>query len=100
MRKIIFHLETGYVGMESTEYGLYPDDVTDEELNEDAWHRAIQHAETYGIYPESDLENFSSEEMEDVDTDSYSYNIDGWWEDYDPAEHDDLVAGGGEWQWL
>lgn len=97
MRKIIFHLETGYAGMDSTENGLYPDDVTDEELNEDTWQRAIQHAESYGIYPESDLENFTSEEMEDVDTDSYSSNIEGWWEDYDPEKHDGLAVG--KWVW-
>ena len=55
MRKIIFHLSTGFAGMDATDNGSYPDDVTTEELDNDAWQRAIQHAESYGIYPDSDL---------------------------------------------
>ena len=67
MRKIIFHLSTGFAGMDSTDNGSYPDDVTDEELDDDAWQRAIQHAESYGIYPDSDLEDISDEDMAELE---------------------------------
>jgi hypothetical protein len=103
MRKIIFHLETGECGSEGTENGLFPDDVTDERLNDEAWQRAVQHAESYGIYPESDLEDCSTQDYEELvqsgEIDNYSSNVEGWWEDYDPEQHDMLVPGGGEWNW-
>lgn len=103
MRKIIFHLSTGFAGMDATDNGSYPDDVTTEELDNDAWQRAIQHAESYGIYPDSDLEDISAEDYDHLvqsgDADNYTDNIDGWWEDYDPEKHDGLVAGGGNWEW-
>lgn len=103
MRKIIFHLSTGFAGMNATDNGSYPDDVTTEELDNDAWHLALEHASFYGVYPESDLEGISDEDMaeleENGDADNYTDNIDGWWEDYDPEKHDGLVAGGGKWSW-
>lgn len=103
MRKIIFHLSTGYAGMDSTDNGTYPDDVTTEELYNEAWQMAVEHAASYGVYPLSDLEGISDEDMaeleENGDDDNYTDNIDGWWEDYDPEKHDGLVAGGGEWKW-
>ena len=103
MRKIIFHLSTGFAGMNATDNGSYPDDVTDKELNDDAWQHAIQHAEFYGIYPYSDLEDISLEDYDHLvqsgDIDNYSSNVEGWWEDYDPEKHDGLVAGGGNWEW-
>lgn len=97
MRKIIFFAHTGYAGMDSVDNGLYPDDVTDEELNDDAWHHALDNAEAYGIYPTPD--DFEYDEDEDDYGDQYSDNIEGWWEDYDPEKHDGLVCGGGEWVW-
>lgn len=103
MRKIIFHLSTGYAGMDSTDNGTYPDDVTEEELNDDAWQMAVEHASSYGVYPETDLEGVSDEDMAELEEsgeiDNYTNNIEGWWEDYDPKKHDGLVVGGGEWKW-
>lgn len=103
MRKIIFHLSTGFAGMNSTVNGSYPDNVTDEELDDHAWHLALEHASSYGVYPSSDLEGISDEDMaeleENGDVDNCTDNIDGWWEDYDPEKHDGLVAGGGNWNW-
>jgi hypothetical protein len=99
MRKIIFHFETGSCGSEGTEAASFPDNVTEEELNIEAWERAIQHAESYGIYPESDLAFYSDEELAEIDDNDYSSGIEGWWEDYNPEKHDGLVPGGGEWQW-
>jgi hypothetical protein len=99
MRKIIFHLETGSCGSEGIEAASFTDNVTEEELNIEAWERAIQHAEAYGIYPESDLDSYSDEELAEINEEDYSGNIEGWWEDYNPKKHDGLVPGGGEWQW-
>ena len=102
MRKIIFHLSTGYAGMDETENGVFPDDITSEELDDEAWLRAVDHAESYGIYPYSDIADYSEEEMAEIEEDgcdNYSDNIDGWWEDYDPEKHDMLKPGGGKWGW-
>ena len=96
MRKITFKYNTGYCGMDGVDVIEYPDDVTDEELDMDAWTGAVQHAESYGIYPEEDREIYEEEDAE-VDDDSYSHNIEGSWEDYDPEKHDQLKPGGGKW---
>jgi len=90
MRKIYFTYDTGYVGMESHEVVEYPDDVTDLELADAAWQGALDHAESYGIYPPSD-EDFDEDGFEKETEDSPCYsgdNIDGFWEEYDPAKHD------------
>jgi hypothetical protein len=100
MRKIIFHLEVGYAGMDATDNGLFSDNITDEELDQEAWERAVQHAESYGFYPYSYEQEYDEEyDDQEEDGDQYSDNIEGWWEDYDPEKHDGLVSGGGEWVW-
>lgn len=102
MRKIIFHLLAGFAGMDATENAVYPDDVADDELHEDAWQRALHHAEMYGAYPTSDLDELSEQEIDELtqsgEIDNYTDNIEGWWEDYDPEKHD-MLAVGGEWEW-
>lgn len=52
------------------------------------------HAEMYGIYPENCRPDDLDEE--DDDGDSYSDNIEGYFEDYDPEKHDGLRVGGDE----
>ena len=100
MRKIIFHLDAGFAGMDGTENGTYNDDVTVQELDAEAWERAVQHAESYGVYPEEDKpDDWNEDDEGGWNSDQYSHNIEGWWEDYDPEKHDGLVAGGGEWDW-
>jgi hypothetical protein len=102
MRKIIFKYETGSCGSEGIEYQEYPDDVTEEQLNNEAWVGAVEHAAAYGIYPDSDLESISEEDLAELeesgDIDNYSSGIEGWWEDYDPEKHDMLKPGGGTWE--
>lgn len=92
MKKIVFFLHTGYVGMESVEFCEYDDDVTDEQLDQEAWMFALQNAESYGIYPESDRE-INGELGEEFD-DSYSYNIEGSWKIYDPKKHNGYTVSG------
>ena len=91
MRKIVIGMHTGYCGMDSWEFYEVPDDVTDTELNDFAWDLAKQHAESFGIYPTNEFEG-TDEEWEEV-SDSYSYNIDGWFEEYNPEKHDRHRAG-------
>lgn len=96
MRRIVFTYHTGYCGMDGHDFRVYPHDVTDDELHDDAWEGALSNAETYGIYPYPD--DFSEDEDEGPEcgqSDSYSYNIEGYWEDFDYEKHEGLVAGGG-----
>ncbi len=96
MRKIIFHYSVGFAGMDGNDARAYPDDVTEDALNRDAWEGALFHAESYGYYPEEDTP-FDHDD-EDEDSDCYTHGIEGSWEDYDPEKHDELVPGGGEWE--
>lgn len=94
-RLIVFSLGTGYAGMDSHDFEVFPDDVTEDELSEEAWQRAIQHAESYGIYPRSDYADDEDISDEELDGEEYSDNIGGSWEDFDPKKHEGLVSGGG-----
>lgn len=90
MRKIIFHLSTGYAGMDSCELDIFDDDISDEDLGDEAWTRAVQHAESYGIYPMEYLED-SLMDGDEIGNEEYSDNIEGWWEEYDPTRHKGMV---------
>ncbi len=92
-RLIVFSLDAGFAGTDSHEFEVYPDDVTEDELNAEAWERALAHADSYGIYPECDREYY--EDADEMDDDSYTDNIEGSWEDFDPEKHDGRVPGGG-----
>lgn len=85
MRKIVIGMHAGQAGTDAWEFYEVPDDVSDDELSVFAWACGKDHAEMYGIYPRCEYED-----DEDVDTDDecYSENIEGWWEEYDPAIHD------------
>lgn len=95
MRKIVFTFHTGYCGMDGHDFRVYPDDVTDDELHDDAWEGALSNAETYGIYPYPD--EFGDDDEDDPEYgqgDSYSHNIEGSWEDYNPEKHDGFSTSG------
>lgn len=87
MKKIVFFYNAGMSGTDTAELVEFEDDITDDELDTYAWEGAIQWAESYGVYPES--YRYLDDEEEDEDT--YSDNIDGYWEVYDPAKHDALI---------
>ncbi len=89
-------LDAGFAGTDSAEFWLVPVDATQQEIDDLAWERALNHAEMYGIYPESERPNYCIYYEEH---DSYSDNIEGWFEDYDPEKHDGLRVGNDEsWQ--
>lgn len=85
MRKIVLFLHTGYCGMDAWEFWKVPRTATEDELDALCWERAKDNAEMYGIYP---YEEYCDEPDFDEDSESYSYGIEGSFEDYDPDEHD------------
>ena len=91
MRKIVIGMNAGCVGTDAWEFYEVPDDVTDEELNDFAWQRGLDHAEMYGIYY---APHYWDDESYDPDDDCYSENIEGWWEPYDSEKHDGYSHSG------
>lgn len=107
MIKVILRLDCG-PGMEFAEPYLVSEEdwaihtnpqsgVSLDYLADYAWDSAVEFAGSYGIYPESDR-------GVDVDGDdgyeNYSEDIGGWFELYDPVEHDGLMPGyQREWDW-
>lgn len=95
MRKIVIGMDAGVAGTDAWEFYQVPVTVSAEELERFAWERAKEHAEMYGIYPRGEYEG----EDEDEDGDSYSDNIEGWVEEYDPAKHDGhTMTGTPQWE--
>lgn len=82
MRKIVLRGDAGIVGTDYCE--LYEaENETDAELSDIAWETAVAHAQSYGI----------EEPDEDDEDREYDFcNVEGWWEEYDPEEHDGLLA--------
>lgn len=98
-KKMVLRLYAGCAGTDSAEFWLVPVDATQQEIEDFAWECAIDHAARYGIYPESERPDDWDEDEEHMGSDSYSDNIDGWFEDYDPKKHDGLRVGNDEsWQ--
>lgn len=98
MRKMIVHLSVGFAGMDGYEALLVEDDATEEEIAQEAWYMALDHAERYGYYPTDDYREDDEDEDDPWNRDSYSDNIDGCAEDYDPDRHDMHRAGGGSFE--
>lgn len=93
-RKVVFFAHAGFSGTDTAQGFIFDDDVTDEELSDEAWQFGVEHAESYGVYPLTD--DITNEELEDC-PDSYSEGIEGWWEDYVPEKHDGKITyGNGE----
>ena len=77
-------MDAGIAGTDEYEFWIVPVTATEKELNDFAWERATNHADMYGIYPASE---YAYEDIE-ADPDSYSHNIEGYVEDYNPEKHD------------
>lgn len=98
MRKIVVYMNAGMVGTDAYEFYEVRDTVTDEELDHFAWQRGVEHAESYGIYYSPYYEDEDMDE-EELDSDSYSNNIEGWWEPYDSEKHDKYsMTGTPNWE--
>lgn len=84
MRKIVIGMDAGFAGTDSMEAWLVPVSMPYDEIDDFAWQRGVEHAESYGIYPRGEYDS----EDTDEEGDQYSDNIEGWWEDYNPEKHD------------
>lgn len=82
-RKIVIIMDAGIAGTDAYEFYEVPESMTTEELDAFAWQCGTNHAEMYDIYPCCD---YSDKEVEDDNT--YSEDIEGSWEDYNPEKHD------------
>lgn len=90
-RKVVFRADAGICGTDAAEGFIFPDGTTNEQLDAEAWQFGLNHAESYGIHWSADMVN---DEDQDEDGDQYSDAIEGWWEEYDPEEHDGLITFG------
>ena len=98
MRKMIVFMSTGYAGMDACSALLVKDSATADEIQEQAWQLAVEHAESYGIYPYPEsYPEYSEDDYEGLD-DSYSDNIEGYAVDYVPHLHDRKRSGGGSFE--
>ena len=95
MRKKVLVLNTGITGTQAYDFYLVPNEITAEELEDLATTRALENAESYGIYPMPDDED--ADEDEDEEGNYYSEGISGHWEDYNPSKHDRHACGKIEW---
>jgi len=95
MRKIVICMDAGMAGTKAYEFWEFPDSVTTKELDTFAWEAGYQHADMYGIYPEY---QYTEEDIEE-DPESYSSDIEGYWEEYDSEKHDGhSMTGIPEWK--
>lgn len=88
MRKIVISGSAGQCGTDFWEFYEVSEDATDEELSDLAWQCALANAEMYGIYHTPDYQDSEELTDEELDSDQYSEDIDGGYEDYDPEKHD------------
>lgn len=63
-------------------------DWDDNRLSKEAWAFAVDHAETYGVYPPE----FNEDDDDEDDKENYYGfewdNVEGYWEEYDAEKHD------------
>lgn len=97
--KMVLRLHAGIAGTDFAEFFLVPVGTTQDELDEYAYQRAIEHAESYGIYPTESMPEDCDSDEDDLNEDSYSDSMEGWFERYDPKEHDGMVTGFGGIHW-
>lgn len=86
------NLDAGFAGTDTYFYVLLKRDFTEDELNDTMWDIAKNHAEMYGVYPE---EEYTEEEIAE-NPDSYSHNIEGYFEVVE-KENVDEADGLEEW---
>ncbi len=87
MKKMFVTLETGYCGSTGHELVEFDDNATEEQIAEECYWMAVQHAQSYGY-------EMCSDDCEDADCDMEhpgTSNIEGYAEPYDPEKHDGLL---------
>lgn len=89
-KKMVLVVDCGIGTRNHTAY-LVPLEYPQNDLDTYAWECAVEHAESYGLYPEPD---FSEYEDGDCDSEEYCDDIGGWFEDYNAKEHDGQLIFG------
>lgn len=84
--KVVLHMDAGMAGTGASEAYMLVRDYTEETLYEIAYHRGLDHAAMYGVYPECDKPEDWDEE--DNYGEEYSDNIEGYWELYNEEKHE------------
>lgn len=86
MKKMFVKYHTGYAGMDGYELLEFDDSYTEEQIAEEVFWQAVQHAESYGVElcPEGDDCDYQECEFEHLG----STNIEGYAVPYDPEKHD------------
>ena len=95
MKRFIVHMHVGYAGMDGYDAMVMPDDATEDEIQQEAYYMALEHAESYGYYPPSKDED---EDSDSWNSDKISDSIDGYAVPYDSALHDQHRSGGGSFE--
>lgn len=91
MRKIILRGSAKTVGTDFAEALLVPNDTSDDKITEYCYEASVENAQMYGW----DLvDDYSNEYESEVTSDDLEY----YWEDYDPEEHEGLRAVGGSFE--
>ena len=80
MKKLVLTMHVGFCGMDAIEYWEFPDNISQEELDQLAWEQAKDNAAMYGYYPTEEYEN-------EEDNDCYTDAIEGSFEPYDAEVH-------------
>jgi hypothetical protein len=91
--RIVIGMNAGMCGTDNMEGYVLTQDYTDEELGDIAWNIGVEHASMYGVYPECDR---PEGEEDDEDGETYSENIEGWWEEYNQEKHEGHITYGME----
>ena len=100
MKRFIVHMHVGYAGMDGYDALVMPDDATEDEIQQEAYYMAVEHAESYGYYPSDEGDDSYCEDDEDDgwNSDKVSEGIEGYAEPYDPEVHDMHRSGGGSFE--
>jgi hypothetical protein len=80
--KIVIATSAGMAGTDNMAAYILQEDWSENQLSDYAWQEGLQWAESFGIYPPSE-----DDEYDDTDPENISENIEGCWELYDEKEH-------------
>lgn len=84
MRKLFCKYHTGYCGEDGCELVEFPEDMTTDQIDEEVYWAAVEHASQYG-------HEMCSEDCDDEECEMEhpgNSNIEGSWEDYNAEKHD------------
>lgn len=95
-KRYIVKMHVGFAGMNTYDALVMPDDHTEDELEDEAYHMAVDNASSYGYYPVSEWE--PEDDSQEEPPDCYIDSIEGYAVPYDPAKHDRKRSGGGSFE--